>query len=67
MIGVDPDCERRCIGTALINDGIEIIKQRGFALVMIETGGYPGHAAARKTYEKTGFDLYPVARCLKRV
>lgn len=67
MIGVDPDCQRRGIGTALINAGIEIVKQRGFALVMIETGGDPGHAAARKTYEKMGFDLYPVASCLKRV
>ena len=67
MIGVDPDCQRRSIGTALNNAGIEIVKQRGFALVMIETGGDPGHAAARKTYEKMGFDLYPVASCLKRV
>ncbi|MGB0701638.1 MAG: GNAT family N-acetyltransferase [Pseudohongiellaceae bacterium] len=67
MIGVDPDYQRRGVGTALINAGIGIIKQRGFALVMIETGGDPGHAAARKTYEKMGFDLYPVARYLKRV
>ena len=67
MIGVDPDCQRRGIGTALINAGIEIVKQRGFALVMIETGSDPGHAAARKTYEKMGLDLYPVASCLKRV
>ena len=67
LIGVDPDCQRRGIGTALINASIEIVKHRGFALVMIETGGDPGHAAAKKTYEKMGFDLYPVARCLKRV
>lgn len=67
MIGVDPDCQRRGIGTALINAGIEIVKQRGFALGKIETGGDPGHAAARKTYEKMGLDLYPVASCLKRV
>ena len=54
MIGVDPDCQRRGIGTALINAGSEIVKQRGFALVKIETGGDSGHAAARKTYERNG-------------
>jgi len=67
IIGVDPDYQRRGIGTALINADIEIIKQRGFALVMIKTGGDHGHAAARKTYEKMGIDLYPVARYLQRV
>lgn len=49
MIGVGPDYQQRGIGTAHISAGIEIIKQRGFALVMIETGGDPGHAAAGMT------------------
>ena len=67
MIGVDPDCQQQGIGTALIEEGIKIIKLKGFSLAMIETGGDPGHAAARRTYEKMGFDFYPVARYLKRI
>jgi len=66
LIGFGPDYQQRGIGTAHISAGIEIIKQRGFALGMIETGGNPCHAAARTTYERMGFDLYPVASCLKR-
>ena len=67
MIGVGPDYQQRGIGTAHISAGIEIIKQRGFALVMIGTGGDPGHATARTTYERMAVDLYPVARYLQRV
>ena len=29
---------------------------------MVETGGDPGHAAARRTYEKAGYILLPIAR-----
>jgi hypothetical protein len=31
-------------------------------VAMVETGGDPGHAAARRTYEKAGCVLSPVAR-----
>jgi hypothetical protein len=32
---------------------------------MVETGGDPGHAPARRTYEKAEFSLVPVARLFK--
>jgi hypothetical protein len=34
-------------------------------VAMVETGGDPGHAPARRTYEKAGFSLVPVARYFK--
>jgi hypothetical protein len=34
--------------------------------VMVETGGDPGHAPARRTYESAGFRPFPVARYFKR-
>ncbi len=60
MIGVDPGCQQQGIGTALMEKGIAMIKAKGFSLVMVETGGDPGHASARKAYEKMGFELLPV-------
>jgi RimJ/RimL family protein N-acetyltransferase len=35
------------------------------AVAMVETGGDPGHAASRRTYEKAGFVLLPIARYFK--
>jgi hypothetical protein len=36
-------------------------------VAMVETGGDPGHAPARHTYEKQGFRLFPVARYFKKL
>ena len=67
MIGVDPEFQRQGIGRALMEASLDIIKKEGFSLAMVETGGDPGHESARKTYEHLGFQLYPVARYLKRI
>jgi hypothetical protein len=34
---------------------------------MVETGGDPGHAAARRTYEKVGYVHLPIARYFKKL
>jgi hypothetical protein len=34
---------------------------------MVETGGEPGHAAARRTYEKAGYVILPIARYVKNL
>ncbi len=65
MIGVDPRHQQQGIGTALMEAGLKIIREAGFSLAMIETGGDPGHAAARAAYERMGFQKYEVARYLK--
>jgi hypothetical protein len=35
--------------------------------VMVETGGDPGHAPARRTYESAGSRLFPIARYFNKL
>ncbi len=37
------------------------------ALAMVETGGDPGHAPARRSYERSGFVQLPIARYFKKL
>ena len=65
MIAVDPDFQRRGIASRLTRHSVDWFKQAGMSIVMVETGGDPGHAPARRTYEASGFRLLPVARYFK--
>lgn len=65
MLAVDPVSQRNGIGTLLTNFALEQIKRAGMTVAMVESGGDPGHAPARGTYEKAGFSLLPVARYFK--
>jgi ribosomal protein S18 acetylase RimI-like enzyme len=65
MIAVDPDFQGRGIGSALIEFALKQMQEAGMLVAMVETAGDPGHAPARHTYEKTGFELFPVARYFK--
>ena len=67
MIAVDPNFQRQGIGTALTNHSLAWFKQAGMTTVMVETGGDPGHAPARHTYESAGFRLLPIARYFKKL
>ena len=67
MIAVDPDYQRQGIGTALMEFALDWMKVAGMSLAMVETGGDPGHAPARCTYEKLGFGLLPIARYFKKL
>ena len=67
MIGVDPNQQRKGLGSALTKASLKTIKDSGLSLAMVETGGDPGHASARAMYERMGFELTPVARYLKRI
>ena len=67
MIAVDPDYQRRGIGTALMEFALDWMKAAGMSVAMVETGGDPGHAPARCTYEKAGFGLLPIARYFKKL
>ncbi|MBF2009519.1 MAG: GNAT family N-acetyltransferase [Chlorogloeopsis fritschii C42_A2020_084] len=67
MIAVDPDYQRRGIGTALAEFALDWMKVAGMSVAMVETGGDPGHAPARYTYEKLGFRMLPVARYFKKL
>ncbi|WP_242072512.1 GNAT family N-acetyltransferase [Microcoleus sp. FACHB-68] len=67
MVAVDPDFQGRGIGSALIEFALAWMKDAGMSIAMVETGGDAGHAPARHTYEKVGFELFPVARYFKKL
>src|ERR671921_2267729 len=67
MLAVDPDYQGGGIGTALTEFALDRLKDSGMTVAMVETGGDPGHAAARRTYEKAGYILLPIARYFKNL
>jgi len=62
IIGVDPDHQRQGIASALTEHALAHMKAHGMDIAVVETGGDPGHAPARATYEATGFTVLPIAR-----
>jgi ribosomal protein S18 acetylase RimI-like enzyme len=54
MIAVDPDYQRRGIGTALTKFALDRMRDAGMSVAMAETGGDTDHAPARRTYENMG-------------
>jgi ribosomal protein S18 acetylase RimI-like enzyme len=67
MIAVDPDYQRRGIGTALTAFALDRMRDAGMSVAMVETRGDPGHGRARRTYEKVGFGLLSIARYFKKL
>jgi ribosomal protein S18 acetylase RimI-like enzyme len=67
MLAVDPDHHGEGIGTALTEFALDRLRHAGMRVAMVETGGDPGHAAARRTYEKAGYVLLPIARYFKNL
>lgn len=67
VLAVDPECQRRGVGTALMRRSFERSTKAGMSMIMVETGGDPGHGAARAAYEAVGFERWPVARYFKNL
>ncbi len=67
MLAVDPDYQGGGIATTLTEFALDRLKDAGVKVAMVETGGDPGYAAARRTYEKAGFVLLPIARYFKNL
>ena len=67
MVAVEPDFQGRGIGSSLIEFALTRIKDAGMSIAMVDTGGDDGHAPARRTYEKMGFGLLPIARYFKKL
>jgi ribosomal protein S18 acetylase RimI-like enzyme len=67
LLAVDPDHQRQGLGTALTEFALESMKRAGMGVAVVETGFDPGHAAARRTYEKAGCVLIPAARYFKKL
>jgi GNAT superfamily N-acetyltransferase len=62
MLAIDPPRQGVGIGTALTKWALDWIKAAGVSVAMVGTGADPGHAPARRTYEKAGMKLVPMAR-----
>ena len=62
MLAVDPPHQGVGVGTALTEFALAWIKASGISVAMVGTGADPGHAPARRTYEKAGMTLVPMAR-----
>ncbi|MES1021322.1 GNAT family N-acetyltransferase [Gloeocapsa sp. BRSZ] len=67
MIAVDPDFQGCGVGSALIKFALDLMKDARMSVAMVATGGDPGHAPARHTYEKLGFRILPLAQYYKKL
>ena len=67
MVAVDPDRQKRGVALALTNFALDEMKRRGMTMAMVETGADPGHAPARRTYEKAGFSPWPAVKFFKKL
>ncbi len=65
MLAVHPAHQNRGIGTELNNFALRQLKASGMQLAVVGTGGDPGHAPARRSYEKAGYTALPVVRYYK--
>lgn len=65
MLAVDPLSQGHGIGTSLTTQATDWLRGRGMQVAMIGTGGDPGHAPARRIYEKADYTVIPMARYFK--
>ena len=59
MIAVEPAAQGNGIASQLTELALSVMRERGLDLATVATGGDPGHAPARRTYEKAGFTAFP--------
>lgn len=67
ILAVDPVAQRSGVARALIESAFEHLRSANMKIVMVETGDDPGHAASRETYERLGFERWPVARYFREL
>jgi len=65
LLAVHPDYQNHGIGTALNTFVLEKMRESGARLAVVGTGGDPGHAPARRSYEKAGYTALPLVRYYK--
>lgn len=65
LLAVDPNYQNQGIGTALNQYALGFMKENGMTFAEVGTGGDPGHAPARRAYEKAGFTPLPLMRYYK--
>ena len=67
MIAVDPAHQRQGAASLLTEYALEEMRAQGLDLAIVATGGDPGHAPARRTYERAGFTGCPQVWYAKRL
>jgi ribosomal protein S18 acetylase RimI-like enzyme len=67
MIAVDPAHQRLGIASMLTDYALDEMRARDLDLAIVATGGDPGHAPARRTYERAGFTGCPQVWYAKRL
>ncbi|HEX5586778.1 MAG TPA: GNAT family N-acetyltransferase [Acidimicrobiia bacterium] len=65
MIAVDPSAQNHGLGTSLTNLATDWMRDAGMKTAMIGTGGDPGHAPARRAYDKAGYTPLPIVQYYK--
>jgi ribosomal protein S18 acetylase RimI-like enzyme len=65
MLAVHPDYQNLGIGTELNRFALDRLRDAGMTLAEVGTGGDPGHAPARRSYEKAGYTAVPLVRYYK--
>lgn len=65
MLAVDPAVQGRGIGRALTAHATGWLHDAGMEVVVIATGGDPGHAPARAVYEQAGYTPLPGVQYFK--
>jgi GNAT superfamily N-acetyltransferase len=65
ILAVGPGDQGSGIGSALTAVATDWLRDSGMRVAVVETGADPGHAAARRVYEKADYTLLGVARYFK--
>ena len=65
MLAVDPPHQGLGTGTRLTQLATDWLRRQGMRVAVVGTGGDPGHAPARRTYEKADYSVMPMARYFK--
>ncbi len=67
ILAVAPDFQRQGVAAKLIDHLTKFMQDQGMSMMMVETGDDTGHAASRVTYERAGFERWPVARFFRKI
>jgi GNAT superfamily N-acetyltransferase len=62
MLAVDPGSQLEGLGTELTETATAWLRASGMLVAFIGTGGDPGHAPARRVYEKLAYTPFPVVQ-----
>jgi ribosomal protein S18 acetylase RimI-like enzyme len=65
MVAVDVVHQGRGVGSALTSAATAWLRDSGMRVAMVETGGDPGHASARRLYEQAHYTRLSIARYFK--